>query len=75
MVAVLSFSTDPVLGLLAMVSKRDHAQLVPARVVDDTEWKPADREATSSVPSMCATPRLFTEQPECALELVYEFGP
>ena len=74
MVAVLSFSTNPVSGLLAMVSKRDHPQLVPARVVDDTEWEPADREATSSVPPMCAKPRLFTEQRECALELVDEFG-
>jgi len=61
MVAVLSFSTNPVPGLLAMVSKRDHPQLVPAHVVDDTEWEPADREATSSVPPMCAKPRLFTE--------------
>jgi hypothetical protein len=74
MVAVLSFSTNPVPGLLAMVSKRDHPQLVPPRVVDDTEWEPADRETTSSVPPMRAKPRLFTEQHECALELVDEFG-
>jgi len=74
MVAVLSFSTDPIPGLLAMVGNCDHPQLVPARVVDDTEWEPADREATSSVPPMCAKPRVFTEQRECALELVDEFG-
>ena len=61
-------------ALTPVVSKRDHPQLVPARVVDDAEWEPADREATSSVPPMCAKPRLFTEQRECALELVDEFG-
>jgi len=74
MVAVLSFSTNPMPGLLAMVSKRDHPQLVLERVVDDTEWEPSDREAKSSVPPMCAKPRVFTEQRECALELVDEFG-
>ena len=74
MMAALSFSTNPAPGLLAMVGKRDHPQLVPARVIDDAEWEPADREATSSVSPTGAKPRLFTEQRESALELVDEFG-
>ncbi len=57
-----------------MMSKRDHPQLISARVVDDTEWESADRKATSSVPPICAKARLFTEQRQRALELVDEFG-
>ncbi len=37
MAAVLSFSTCPVPGFLAMVSQRDYPQLAPVRVVDDAE--------------------------------------